>query len=875
MRWIQQLFFKVRAIVWRSRVEREMDAELAAHLEAEARELASKGLDPVEARRLAANTMGPVELIRDECRDARGTAWWERLKQDVVFGARLFLKNRAFTAAALSTLALAIGSTTAVFTVVDHVLLRPLPFPAPDRLHFAVDVSLRGHFDVLRSNSKLADYAADLGIRAFNMRGPDGPERITGSEVSANFFRVLGIAPLFGRSFADNAGRPGAPRTAIVSNGFWTQQYGAARDVLGRQLVLDDVPYEIVGVMPAAFAYPSPEAAFWIPMRLDPRAAGDYWGVNACSTFARLHDGVTPQAAVSELRGWTPRVHAMFPWSMPDSWATDVALEPMRDHIVAGARVRSFLMLGAAALVLLIAVVNVANLMIGQAVSRRAEFTLRLSLGATSGRLAWQVLTESVLLAVAGGVLGTLMAVGQLQLLKYWLPADTPRLAEISIDRTILAFAAAVAMGSGLLFGLLPALRARSQRSTVPGNGGRSSLSRMGTRTDAVLVMCETAFATILLVGAGLLLHSFWSMVHVPLGYRVESVVTAELSPERTTAASLDKTIALYGAVREKIAAYPGVLNVAAMSQLPLSSQVAANTFAIEDHPRPPQAPQFVFWTTAVTPDHLSALGIRLLQGRGFAEADQKNSGPVVLIGRSTAEKFWPGANPIGRRVRLVWEDGWRTVVGVVDDVKTYSMTGPPGWVDGELYVPLTQATVPPQNLALVARVGNDPSAFEHALPGIIRGACGTCAVSKIASMETVVSGAVAAPRSLAWLVGGFALLAMTLAAAGVYGVVSHGVLRRTREIGIRLALGASPTSAGWLVMASSLWQVALGTSLGLAAAWVLARWMESLLYGVSSHDVVSFSLPPAVLITVAFLASLPPMVRAARIDPAKSLREG
>ncbi len=875
MRWVQQLIFKARAIAWRSRVEREMEAELAVHLEAEARELMSSGLDPDEARRRAARAMGHAELIREECRDARGTASWDRLKQDLVFGFRLLLKNRAFTVAALATMTLAIGSTTAVFTVVDHVLLRPLPFAEPDRLYYAVDVSLRGHFDVLRSNSKMADYAADLGIRAFNMRGLDGPERITGSQVSANIFRVLGIAPLFGRDFAVDADRPGAPRAAILSNAFWTQRYGAERNVLGRQLVLDDVPYEIIGVMPAGFEYPSPEARFWIPMRLDPRAAGDFWGVNACSTFARLRDRVTPQAAVSELRGWTPRVHAMFPWRMPDSWAADATLEPMREHMVAGARVRSLLMMGAVALVLLIAVVNVANLMMGQAASRRAEFTLRVSLGATPGRLARQVLTESVLLAVVGGALGTLLAFGQLALLKHWLPADTPRLAEISIDRTVIVFAAAVSIGSGLLFGLLPALRARSKHSMVPGNDGRSSLSRTAIRTDAVLVTCETAFATILLVGAGLLLHSFWSMMHAPMGYKVQTLVTAELSPERATAASLEKTAALYGAVREKIASYPGVLNVAAMSQLPLSSHVAANTFAIEDHPRPPQAPQFVFWTTAVTPEHLSTLGVRLLQGRGFTEADQKNSEPVVLISRSTARKFWPGANPVGRRLRPVWENGWWRVVGVADDVKTYSMTGPPDWVDGEVYIPLAQAFAPPQTLALVAQVGNDPSAFEQALPGIIRGACGTCAVSKIASMATVVSGAVAAPRSLAWLVGGFAVLAVMLAAAGVYGVVSHSVLRRTREIGIRLALGASPSSAGWLVMASSLRQVAMGTAVGLGAAWILVRLMESLLFGIASHDVVSFSLPPAVLMTVAVLASSLPMVRAARIDPVKSLREG
>ena len=875
MRWVQQLFLKGRAMLWRSRVEREMEAELAAHLEAEVRDLISAGMSPAEARRLAAHTLGPAELIREECRDARGTAWWERLKQDLRFGARLFLRNRTFSAAALATLALAIGSTTAVFTVVDHVLLRPLPFPSPDRLYSAVDVNLRGHFDVLRSNSQLADYAAGLGVHEFSLRGADGPERIAGSHVSANFFRVLGIAPLLGRDFAADADRPGAPHTAILSNSFWTARYGADPHVLGRQVTLDDVSYQIIGVMAAGFAYPSPEAAFWIPMRLDPRAIGDYWGINACSTFARLRHGVSRQAAVSELRAWTPRVHAMFPWRMPDSWAADAGLLPLRERLVEGIRLRSLLMLGAVALVLLIAVVNVANLMIGQAASRRAEFSLRLSLGATPGRLARQMLTESVLLAVAGGALGTLLALGQLRLLKYWLPADTPRLAEIAIDRAILMFAAAASLGSGLLFGMLPAWRARSQHATVPGHDGRSSLSRIGIRIDAALVACETAFATILLVAAGLLLHSFWSMMHVPMGYRVESVVTAEISPARATAASLDKTLALYEVLREKIASYPGVLNVAAMSQLPLSSQTAANTFAIEDHPRPPQAPQFVFWTTAVTPEHLATLGVRLLQGRGFTGADQKNSEPVVLISRATAQKFWPGANPVGRRVRPVWETSWRSVVGVVDDVKTYSMTGPPEWVDGELYVPLAQATAPPQNLALVARVGNQPAALEQALPAIVRQACGTCAVSRIASMASVVSDAMAAPRSLAWLVGGFAWLALMLAAAGVYGVVSHGVLRRTREIGIRLALGASPGSAGWLVMASSLRQVALGTSLGLAAAWLLARWMESLLYGVATHDLVSFSLPPAVLITVALLASLLPMFRASRIDPARSLREG
>jgi putative ABC transport system permease protein len=875
MRRLQQLLFKLRAIVRRSQVEREMEAELAAHLEAETSELTARGLDAGEARRRAAATMGRIGLIEEECRDSRGTAWWDNLQRDVLFGLRVLFKNRAYSAMALATMALAIGSTTAVFSVVNGVLLRPLPFAAPGRLYHATDLNLRGHFDVMRSNSKLAEYAADVGMQAFTTRGPDGPERVKGSQVSANFFRVLGVAPLFGRGFADGADKPGARRTAILSHAFWMERYGERRDVLGQQLVLDDVAFEIIGVMPAGFEYPSADAGFWIPMRLDPRAIGDYWGINACSTFARLRQGVTSQAAISELRGWTPRVHAMFPWRMPDSWGADVTLEPMREHMIAGVRQRSLLLLGAVGLVLLIAIVNVANLMIGQTAARRSEFALRVSLGATSGRLARQLLTESLLLAIGGGLLGTVLAFGELDLLKHWLPADTPRLAEVSIDRTIIAFAAAVSIGSGLFFGLLPAWRVRSQTSLIPTDGARSTLSRMGLRTDNALVTLEAAFATILLVGTGLLLHSFWAALHVNPGYRAESLITAELSPGRAISGSLDKTLALSGAVRDKMASYPGVTNAAAMSRLPLASEIAANTYAIEDHPRPPQAPQFVLWTTAVTPEYRETLDINLLQGRGFTGADGKDSDPVAIVSRRTAEKFWPGSSAIGRRAHAVSEKEWRTIVGVVDDVETYSFTGPPEWVDGEIYIPLTQTPTPPRNLALAARVGNDPSAFERALPRLIHEVCATCAVSKIAPMDKMVRSAVEAPRSLAWLVGGLALLALTVAAAGIYGVVNHAVVRRRREFGVRLALGAQPRSVMWLVVKSSMGQLLVGTGAGLVASWALARLIQSLLYGVPGHDPVSFFLPPVILIAAGLLASLQPMVRASRIDPATPLREG
>jgi putative ABC transport system permease protein len=875
MRWFQKLSLKLRACLRRTQVEREMEAELAAHLESETEELIARGAPPAEALQRARAAMGRVDAIKEECRDSRGVAGWEQLKQDTAFGVRLLVKNRTFSCIALAAMALGIGSTTAVFSLADGILIRPLPFARPERLFHAVDVAMRGPFDTLRANSRLAEYAAYLGVRAFNTVGRDGPERLKGCEVSANFFEVLGSSPLLGRTFAEGEDRPGRLRVVVLSHDFWVQRYGAQPDVIGQQLTLDEANYEIAGVMTVGFRYPSAAANFWVPMRLDPRVAGEYWGSGGLSAFARLRPGVQREAAAAELRTWIPRIRALFPWRMPDEWGVGAGLTGLQDHLVAGAKVRSLLLLGIAALVLLIAVVNVANLMIGQAAARDRELTLRASLGATPGRLARQLLTEAVVLAVTGGLLGALLAFGQLAVLKRLLPPDTPRLAEVAIDERILAFTAAISLGSGLLFGLLPAWRARTQRCLASTDGSRSTLSAGGLRTDAALVMAEAAFATILLVGAGLLLRSLWILLQVDPGFRVESVITAELSPNRAVAASLERTMAMFEQVRLKLTAYPGVTNVAAMNVLPLTPETSAFTAAIEDHPRPPQAPQFALWSTSVTPEHLETLGIRLLQGRRFTSADRQGAQPVVLISKATAHRYWPGRNPVGRRLRPIGQNEWRTIVGVVDDVKNYSITGPPGWVSGEVYLPMAQAMSTPRAISLIARLDGEPGSFEKGLPGMIREVCASCAVSKIVRMETVVERAVQAPRSMAWLAGGFALLALGLAAAGIYGVVSHGVLRRTRELGVRLALGASRSHVAWLVMGSSLLYTLVGTGAGLFASWALARWIRTLLYGVAPHDLVSFSIAPVVLVTVAIFASLFPMYRAIRIDPAKSLREG
>jgi predicted permease len=551
----------------------------------------------------------------------------------------------------------------------------------------------------------------------------------------------------------------------------------------------------------------------------------------------------------------------MFPWRMPDAWSAEATLEPLADHLVAGAKTRSLVLLAVVALVLLIAVVNVANLMVGQAAAREREFTLRSWLGASPGRLARQVITEAVVLAVAGGLLGTALAFVQLAGLKHLLPADTPRLAGVAIDQRILMFTAAISLGSGLLLGLLPAWRARRATLTA------------GLRTGSVLVAAEAAFATILLVASGLMLHSLWSMVRVDPGFRTDSVISARLSPSRATIVSLDKTLALFEQVRLKLSEYPGVTKIAAANVLPLTSEWSFFAAAIEDHPRPPEAPAFVLGSTAITPEHLETLGIRLLQGREFTAADRIGTPEVAMISRSTAQRFWPDRNPIGRRLKPVWNKEWRTIVGVVEDVKNFSISGPPSFVDGQVYLPFSQAVNFSQEFSIVARFSGDPAAFEKRLPAMIQQVCPNCAVSKIATMEQVVAGAVEAPRSTAWLVGGFALLALGMAAAGIFGVVSHSVLRRTRELGIRMALGAGRLSVAWLILGSSLRFTLAGALVGLVACWPLVRLVKSLLFGIPEHDPLTFVLAPAALVVVAAVAAAFPARRAVRIDPARSLR--
>lgn len=876
MRWLHMAIFRLRAIFRRPAMERELDAEIAEHLEHETGELIERGISPVEARETARKTMGRIDRIAEECRDARGVTWWETVRQDVAFALRILRKKPAFSATAMATIALGIGSTSAVFSVVDGVLIRPLPFPEPERLISVEGLGMPGPFEAIRSASRVADYAAWQGVEAFNLSTSDRalPERIRGSEVSANFFDVLGVKPLLGRTFRADENRPGVSRVVMLGHAFWQTRYGGRPDIVGQQITLDEKPREIAGVMPATFRFPSPEALVWIPMELDPRKVGEYWGSGGTQMIARLRPGATLEDLRTELRAEVPRIRAMFPWRMPDAWGTELNVSELRDALVTAARVRTWMLLGVVAVLLLISVVNVANLMIGHSAARGREMALRKSLGATAGRVARQMLTESLVLTLAGGVIGVVLAFGQLELLKHWLPADTPRLADVAIDLRILGMTVAVTIACGLLIGLWPAWQARSQTALSASEGRGSTLGVRGVRIDALLVMTEAMFVTILLVGTGLLARSLWTLLQIEPGFQVASVITAEISPGPSAAATAEKRETLWSEVRDRLRRYPGVREVAGMNVLPLTPQFSAFAAAIEDHPVPPEQPAFMLWSTAVTPEYREVLGLRLLRGRAFTAADRAGSEPVVLISRATAERFWPNRNPVGRRLKPVYAREWLTIVGVVENVKNYAITGVPGWVSGDVYVPMAQTPQGTASMFVAAEVQGDSATFERALPALVGEACPRCAVSRVAHMDQVVARAVEAPRSTASLVACFAALALLLSSAGIYAAVNHGVLRRTRELGVRLALGATRIQLAGAVVGSSFRGIGVGIGLGLTLAWSLAGLSRKLLYGIEVHDPVSFVAPPAVLFLVTAIASFGPVLRALRIDPAQTLRQ-
>ncbi|MGD1081875.1 MAG: ABC transporter permease [Candidatus Sulfotelmatobacter sp.] len=801
------------------------------------------------------------------------------LAQDLRYALRQLRKNSGFTAVVVITLSLGIGANTSIFSLVNGVLLRPLEFPQEGQLVQPTDSYPEGTLVAMRASLRTMNVAGYRDGEEVNLSGSGEPTRLSGTAVSVNFFSVLGIRAELGRTFQDVEDQPGKDNVVILSHSLWQRLFGSNPDVVGRSIVLEGVDREIVGVMPADFQLASSKPEFWVPLHLDPGAVGAYWGSGFMPVLGRLHSGTTLEQANAEVRAQIPQLRRMFPWRMPDALWASVSVIPLRESLVGDVRTKLLVLLCAICLVLLIACANVANLLLERAAVRQKEMAVRAALGAGRFRVCRQLLTESVLLGVVGAAGGLLLALLTLPWLKAILPADTPRLATVVIDLRVLMLTATVGLFTGILFGIVPALGAsRSDLTEAVKMSGHRSMTRLGERLRSALAVAELSLAVVLVVGAGLLVRSLWELSHVHPGLETESILTARVTPNESFCRNSARCRNFYNDLLLRIQSQPGVENVAIVNVLPLGGRIDAFAADLEDHPRNPSDPAPVIFESIVSSDYFRAVGIPIVRGRGFTDDDMEpQAQPVALVTAATARKYWPNQDPVGKRVKRVYDKTWVTIIGVVGDVNEYSLSSRlPGFVDGAVYRPYgndaRSGPTEPTDMTLVVRTPNNPTNLAAELRRIVASINPTVPLTELQTFNSVVSQSLAAPRSTMMLFTIFAGLATILGIVGVYGVISYGVAQRVPEIGVRMALGARKCDVIWLVMKQGGRFALIGVALGIAGAMLGTRLLSSLLFGVSTKDALTYSAVSILLTLAALAASYIPARRAAKIDPMNAL---
>ena len=868
-----------KALWWRDQLDRDLQDELRFHLAMREEEYRAEGLDAEEARHAAERRLGNPVALKEECRDMWTFARLETLWQDVRFAGRVLRKSPGFTALAVLSLALGIGANAAMFSVLSAVLLRPLPYREADRLVRLTRFYPKGAVVALQEQSRTMDVAGAGADSELNLTGQGEAARLVGSTVSANLFAVLGRGAERGRVFEAGDDRPGRDRIVLLSHALWQSRFGGDPAAVGRTITVEGVDRQVVGVMPAGFHFPSGSVQLWIPLRNDPSQTEDYWGFGWMPVVARLRAGATLAQAGEELRALRPTIAAMFPWPAP-SWNMDAAVVPLQEDLVRDVRRKLLVLQSAVGIVLVIACVNVASLLLSRAAARKKEMALRAALGASRGRILRQLLTECVVLAAVGGVLGVSLARAALSGLASVLPADARGFADVGVDLAALLFVTAVSIASGLLFGLAPALSAsRVDLAASVKAGGQRGGGPVGARLRSSFIVAEVALAVVLAVGAGLFIRTLWGLTRVDPGFRPEQTLTVRVTPNRSTCEPRSACIALYDELLRRLRDLSGTPEVAAANAPPLSATEPLLPVELEGHPLAttnPIAP--LLWAGAVTPSYFRVMRMPLLRGRSFDEADAESTARVVLVSAATARRYWPSEDPIGKRIRVVWDSGWRTVVGVVGDVRQYDLSGrAPAEITGAMYMPYPQAVALnrqiPVAMSLLVRTSVDPSRLSSGIRELVASVNPDVPVSDVQTMESVVASSVSEPRSMMWLFASFAACALLLAAVGTYGVVSYTTTQRTYEIGVRVAVGATRSDIFGLVIGQSLRLVLAGLAAGVVAALLLGRALSSLLYGVSAADPVTFAAVGGLLVLTALLAGYVPGRRAANTDPVRALR--
>lgn len=876
---LRQLLHRIAALFRREALDRDLDAEISSHLDEAIADNLKSGMTPQEARRQAHLSLGGARQTKESVHDQRTLPQLETLAQDIRYGARVLRKYPAFTLVSVFTLALGIGANTAIFSLVNSILLRPLPFAQPEKLVSLTATYPKGAFVALRDQVKSLDVAAYAEGHEFNLTQHGDPVRLAGTLVSAEFFTVLGVHPQLGGPFSPGDDKPAQDNYVILSQSLWQQRFAADPSIIGRSIELEGVSRQVLGVMPADFHFPSSKTQVWIPLHNDPADTISYWAGDFMPIIGRLRPGSTIPQARTELRLFQSGVGKLFPWTMPASWNADISVLELKRDMVSDVRSRLVLLLGAVALILLIACVNVANLALSRAGTREKEIALRLAMGADRRRVIRQLLTESVLLATLGGALGLLFATQGLQLLKFTLPPDTPRLLDASIDERVLLFSGALAILSGFLFGLAPALQSsRASLATALNSVARGAVSSVSHRLRAALAIAEIALAVLLVVSAGLLIRSFWALSHVDPGFRTVRLLTARVTPDQSFCSDPQRCISFYYDLVSRLRAAPGVASAALVNTLPLGGRVAKRAIEIENRVVAPGDNPPLFWMHTVTPSYFDVMNIPVVAGRSFTSADISGS-PVVIVSAPTAHRFWPGQNVIGTHVRLSSEQQWRTIVGVVPDIRAYDLQRSiPDWINGTIYLPYNErATLEggrvPSDMSIVVQTGLEESRMQETLRATILGLGLEIPISEVKPMRALVSDSVSTSASTTILFVAFASLALLLGAIGIYGVLSFLVSTRTREIGIRMSLGALPRDVLWLILKEGFQFSITGIVLGLAAAFVLTRVLSSQLYAVSPADPLTFLGAAFLMIVVTLLACYIPTRRALRVDPLVALR--
>jgi putative ABC transport system permease protein len=861
----------------------EFIEELAAHLAQTHDAARQQGLNEDAARAAALALLSHsspwVEAARERDRLAAAKGGFVEglgIGRDIRYALRLLVRTPVFSLIAVLTFAVGIGANAAVFSVVDGVLLRGLPYPDPNRITMVwvdnrrekikEDINSYPNYRDWRDQNTVYEHLAGYTETALALTGAGEPERLFGAETTANFFDVMGLKPQIGRLFTVENETEGRDAVVVLSHGLWQRRFGGTPDVVGKTITLGATPYEIIGVMPPQMRWPE-RSEFWMPLAPSPQtreARGAFW----LPVIGRLKPGVSVAAAQTEMAGISTRLEQQFPANR--GYGANVV--SLRDTMVGSVDRALKVLMGAVGFVLLIACANLANLMLGRTAARRRELAIRTALGAGRARLIRQIVTEALVLALIGGAAGIGLAVWATRSFVALAGGTLPASATIGLDVRVVLFTLAVATLAALLSGLLPALQAsRAAVGDSLREGGRQGGPAGSRRTRNVLVGAEVALALVLLTGAGLLLRTLWGMQRVERGFSTERIGVATVSLPGSTYRTPEAVRALYGRLIERVRATPGVESAALTSGILIPLLANSSTFAFEGKPLPPpdQRPEYVI--ERVSPGFFETLGARMAAGRTFNDGDHDRAAPVTIVNETLARNVWPGEDPIGKRLKP--GDGnddrpWITVVGVVKDLRRGDVKRP---IRGEIYVCTLQR--PPSTQTVVFRASGDPAAVMPSIRRELQNIDPQLPLFRVTTLSAQVGNTLNQPRFQATLLAGFAAIAVLLAAIGIYGVTSHAVSQRTQEVGIRMAMGAGRGDVRRLILRQHVTPALIGVTVGLAGAVLLSRFLTSMLYGVRALDPVTYAIVSVALIAVAVAACWVPASRAMRVDPLVALR--